>query len=303
MTEQQILDEAHKYLKYLLPGSIKYSESASETLRDCMMRSYAEDGRRKYFDLKRDPMSPFFDAIVGLDTNVVDYELPQKDWYEYFDTWRDYGSLPRFADDSYAIAVYYPVRRKGYKETKGLYAFATAYWNSNEVKIPEMDWEIPTWQIVEYPSNLEYSEYYLAGKTRYEDHLRDPDDYHRNTLMRYQIEQWKTRQKRGIPLTEWQLRCIKAGGYPDLAPKSIAPEIPPIRKYTDLIVKIQGYASEVHHGALHVERWKRVLTALGATQTGFRPMKADEAETYLNRGWERWREPLKALREIESNSE
>ena len=298
MTERQILNEAHKYLKYHLPGSIKYSESASQTLRLCLMRSYATVDEGEYFDIRYDPNSPFYDAMVGLDTNVVDYELPQKDWYEYFETWRDYGSLPRFTDDSYAIAVYYPVARDDYRETKGLYAFATAYWNSNDVKIPRMHWKAPKHQLD--TSDLQYSDFYLEGKERYESHLRNPDDYHRNRLMPYLIGQWKDRRKMGIPLTKWQQRCIEVNGYPDLAPPTIAPDVPPIKTYSDLIVKIQGYASEVHHGTLHVERWKRVLTALGATQPGYSPMTADEAVTYLNRGWERWREPLKALREIEA---
>ena len=300
MTEVYIRDEAHRYLRYHLDSfSVKYCAIESDILHRCLMRSYAQIDAGKYFDIRRDPMSPFVDAFVGLDTNCVDYELPQKDWYEYFETWRDYGSLPRPGDDSYAIAVYSPVARDGYKETLGLYAFATAFWNSDDVVIPAMHWTPPDWQL--NPKGLIYADYFLEGEERYKNHLRDPDDYHRNTLMRYQIEQWKARQKRGIPLTEWQERCIEANGYPDLAPKPIIdPKIPLMKKYASLIDDVKYYASEVDHGPLHVERWKRVLTALGATQPGYSPMTADEAVTYLNRGWERWREPLKALREIES---
>ena len=75
-------------------------------------------------------------------------------------------------------------------------------------------------------------------------------------------------------------------------------------QYADLIATIRGYAAETHHGQAHVDRWRRTLKALGddnaVSRTYTRPMTADEAHTYADKGWKRWEPVVEALRDLEA---
>ncbi len=58
-----------------------------------------------------------------------------------------------------------------------------------------------------------------------------------------------------------------------------------------LIATVRGYAAEAGEGGEHVERWQRVLKALGeadAAFAGLSPMTAAEAQGYADKGWTRW---------------
>ena len=69
--------------------------------------------------------------------------------------------------------------------------------------------------------------------------------------------------------------------------------------YSGLIADVRGYAAETHHGQDHVDRWMKVLAALGE-DNGYTPMSATEAQTYADRGWVRWNPVVEALTEIEA---
>ena len=60
-----------------------------------------------------------------------------------------------------------------------------------------------------------------------------------------------------------------------------------VDKPAALISAVQDYAAESHVGSQHVDRWNRVLAALGSG-THDNPMTAAEAQTYADRGWKRW---------------
>ena len=60
-----------------------------------------------------------------------------------------------------------------------------------------------------------------------------------------------------------------------------------VDKPAALISAVQDYAAEAHVGSQHVDRWNRVLAALGSG-THDSPMTAAEAQTYADRGWKRW---------------
>ena len=52
---------------------------------------------------------------------------------------------------------------------------------------------------------------------------------------------------------------------------------------------VRSYAAEVHHGALHVTRWKRVLVAFGLEDyAGLEPTTLDEARVHVDIGRPRW---------------
>ena len=67
-----------------------------------------------------------------------------------------------------------------------------------------------------------------------------------------------------------------------------------------LIVQVRGYAAETHHGQAHVDRWQRVLAAFGDDNNGYTPMTAAEAQTYADRGWQRWVPVVAALAALEA---
>ena len=60
-----------------------------------------------------------------------------------------------------------------------------------------------------------------------------------------------------------------------------------VDKPAALVSAVQDYAVEAHVGSEHVDRWNRVLAALGSG-THDSPMTAAEAQTYADRGWKRW---------------
>ena len=69
--------------------------------------------------------------------------------------------------------------------------------------------------------------------------------------------------------------------------------------YSDLIATVKGYAAETHNGQEHVDRWMRVLAALGE-DNGYTPMTAAEAQTMADTYWaSRWDPVVEALTEIE----
>ncbi len=66
-----------------------------------------------------------------------------------------------------------------------------------------------------------------------------------------------------------------------------------------LIAQVRGYAAETHHGQAHVDRWNRVLAAFG-DDNGNTAMTAAEAQTYADRGWQRWVPVVDALAALEA---
>ena len=72
-----------------------------------------------------------------------------------------------------------------------------------------------------------------------------------------------------------------------------------VDKPAALISAVQDYAAETHVGSEHVDRWNRVLAALGAG-THDNPMTVVEAQEYADRSWKRWVPVVEALTVIES---
>ncbi len=71
--------------------------------------------------------------------------------------------------------------------------------------------------------------------------------------------------------------------------------------YSALIATVKGYAAEKHNGDAHMDRWKRVLAALGE-DNGYTPMTAAEAQVNADTYWaSRWDPVVEALTEIEAN--
>ena len=82
---------------------------------------------------------------------------------------------------------------------------------------------------------------------------------------------------------------------------SVAPEQ---KDSSALIAKVREWRNDPQwvDNKTHTDRWDRVLVALGETvaDTSLTAMTAAEAQTYADRGWQRWVEVVEALREIES---
>ena len=76
--------------------------------------------------------------------------------------------------------------------------------------------------------------------------------------------------------------------------------------YAGLIGQIRGWRNDPEsvHLKPHTDRWDRALLAFGETvsDTTLTPMTAAEAQTYADRGWNRWVEVTKALGEIEASA-
>ena len=66
-----------------------------------------------------------------------------------------------------------------------------------------------------------------------------------------------------------------------------------------LVALVRGYAAETWKHPDHVKRWKRVLAAFG-DDNGHTPMTAAEAQTYADRGWQRWVPVAAALAALEA---
>ena len=73
--------------------------------------------------------------------------------------------------------------------------------------------------------------------------------------------------------------------------------------YGELILAVRGYAAETQHGQAHVDRWMKVLAALG-NDNGYTPMTAAEAQEMADK-WSasRWNPVVEALTEIEAEQE
>ncbi len=56
----------------------------------------------------------------------------------------------------------------------------------------------------------------------------------------------------------------------------------------ELVANIREWLKETQHGQLHSYRWVRVLIALGEETGDDEPMTVTEAQSYVDKGWERW---------------
>ena len=72
-----------------------------------------------------------------------------------------------------------------------------------------------------------------------------------------------------------------------------------VDKHAALIAAVQDYAAESNVGSEHVDRWNRVLAALGSG-THDSPMTAAESQEFADRGWKRWVPVVDALTVLES---
>ena len=79
---------------------------------------------------------------------------------------------------------------------------------------------------------------------------------------------------------------------------------PPANPHTELIVKVAEWRNDPQWAShkSHTDRWDRVLLALGGTvsDASLTAMTASEAQGYADKGWQRWVEVAKALKDIES---
>ena len=69
-----------------------------------------------------------------------------------------------------------------------------------------------------------------------------------------------------------------------------------------LVAQVRGYAAETWKHPDHVKRWKQVLAAFG-DDNGYTAMTAAEAQTYADRGWQRWVPVVAALEALEAAPE
>ncbi len=56
----------------------------------------------------------------------------------------------------------------------------------------------------------------------------------------------------------------------------------------ELVANIREWLNETQHGQLHSYRWVRVLIALGEEKGDDEPMTVTEAQSYVDKGWDRW---------------
>ena len=68
----------------------------------------------------------------------------------------------------------------------------------------------------------------------------------------------------------------------------------------DLVADIRRWRAETDHGQAHVDRWTRVLIALGVETGSLEPMSSTEAQTYADRGWTRWNRVVPELQRKEA---
>ncbi|MCY4165982.1 MAG: hypothetical protein OXF03_07545 [Gammaproteobacteria bacterium] len=62
-----------------------------------------------------------------------------------------------------------------------------------------------------------------------------------------------------------------------------------------LVADIRQWRGETEHGQAHVDRWTRVLIALGVETGALAPMTASEAQGYADKGWTRWERAVAEL--------
>ena len=81
-------------------------------------------------------------------------------------------------------------------------------------------------------------------------------------------------------------------------------EAPVAKRYASLIARMYQWRNDpcCVSDRAHTDRWDRTLLTFGETvaDTTLLPMRADEAQTYADRGWTRWVEVTAALRELET---
>ena len=81
------------------------------------------------------------------------------------------------------------------------------------------------------------------------------------------------------------------------------PEPEPVACVSDeLEDKVEDYSEETFNGAAHVERWLRVLQTLKGTANDSTIMLSSEAQTYVDRGWNRWIEVRDAIQCLETHT-
>ena len=74
-------------------------------------------------------------------------------------------------------------------------------------------------------------------------------------------------------------------------------------KEAALITAATEWSQEAEHGATHVERWQRVLAALGvAGYEDKTPMTTQEAQKFADKGWVRWTHVIDVLNALESDT-
>ena len=71
--------------------------------------------------------------------------------------------------------------------------------------------------------------------------------------------------------------------------------------YAAVLADAEKAVAETDKGEIHVDRWHRVLAALGV-DNGHTPMPASEAQGYVDRGWTRWEPVAAALAAIEEEA-
>ena len=71
--------------------------------------------------------------------------------------------------------------------------------------------------------------------------------------------------------------------------------------YAAVLADAEKAITETDKGEIHVDRWHRVLAALGV-DNGHTPMQASEAQGYVDRGWTRWEPVAVALAAIEEEA-
>ena len=78
----------------------------------------------------------------------------------------------------------------------------------------------------------------------------------------------------------------------------------PQEKYADLVTQMYEWRNDPQWSGYkaHTDRWDRALLAFGeeVSDTTLTPMTAAEAQAFADRGWSRWVDVAKALREIEA---
>ncbi len=86
------------------------------------------------------------------------------------------------------------------------------------------------------------------------------------------------------------------------APQSESSAEEPVSCVDDSLKKrIVSYTKEQGEHTPHVRRWREVLAAFGE-KNGHEPMGSDEAQTYLDKGWMRWKPVVTTLKCLEKRS-
>ncbi len=120
---------------------------------------------------------------------------------------------------------------------------------------------------------------------------------------------------RDVASQEAMLVCTVGGG--SHAPSSATPTPTPTptatptpvrdggNDYADLVDQLYQWRDDPQLVAYksHTDRWDRALLAFGETvaDASLKPMTAEEAQGFVDRGWSRWEDVTEALRDIESS--